>query len=63
MAGTQIQSLAQELPYAAIKKKKGGGSSHCGSEEKNLTSNHEVVGSIPGFAQWVEGSGTAVAVA
>ena len=27
---------------------------HCGSVETNLTRNHEVVGSIPGVAQWVK---------
>ena len=32
----------------------GGRSSYCGSAETNLTSNHEVVGSIPGLAQWVK---------
>ena len=29
-------------------------SSHCGAAETNLIRNHEVVGSIPGLAQWVK---------
>ena len=29
-------------------------SSHHGAAEMNLTRNHEVVGSIPGLAQWAE---------
>ena len=29
-------------------------SSHCGSAIKNLTSIHEILGSIPGLAQWVK---------
>ena len=30
-------------------KKKKKGSSHCGAGETDLTSNHEVLGLIPGF--------------
>ena len=30
------------------------GSSHHGTEETNPTRNHEVVGLIPGLAQWVK---------
>ena len=33
------------------------GSSCWGSMETNPTSNHEVVGSIPGLAQWFNGLG------
>ena len=29
-------------------------SSHCGAAETNPTRKHEVEGSIPGLAQWVE---------
>ena len=35
-------------------KSKHSGSSHHGTAETNLTVNYEVVGSIPGLAQWVK---------
>ena len=37
-----------------IKKKKKGRSSRHGAAETNPTRNHEVVGLIPGLAQWVK---------
>ena len=37
-----------------LKKKKKVKSSYCGAAEANLTRNHEVVGSIPGLAEWVK---------
>ena len=43
----------QNLPLGS-KNKPGSGSSHCGAAETNPTKNHEVVGSIPGVAQWVK---------
>ena len=56
-----VQSLAQELPHAvgtALPEKAGlqklRWSSHCGSEETNLTSIHKDEGLIPGLAQWVK---------
>ena len=38
----------------AIIKKSTNRSSCCGAAETNPTRNHEVVGSIPGLAQWVK---------
>ena len=54
-----VRFLAWEPPYPtgeALKrqKEKAGGSSHYGSAETNLTSNHEVAGLIPGLNQWVK---------
>ena len=37
-----------------FEKKKNYRSSHRGSVETNQTRNHEVVGLIPGLAQWVK---------
>ena len=41
-------------------KNKQMGSSYCGSAVTNPTSNHEDMCSIPGFVQWVKGSGVAM---
>ena len=52
----QIQSLAQELPYAAgaaIKKEKAR-NSRCGSAVMDPTSIHEDGGSIPGLTEQVK---------
>ena len=40
--------------YDVTIKNKNTGSSHCGTVEMNLTSDHEVAGSIPGLAQWIK---------
>ena len=40
--------------YVSMKKLQKMGSSRCDLAEMNTLSNHEVVGSIPSLAQWVE---------
>ena len=47
-----IQPLAWEPPFVSYKTRRFG-VPRCGTAEMNLTSNHEVEGSIPGLAQWV----------
>ena len=42
------------LKLIGIKIKSHFGGSRCGAAETNPTSNQEVVGSIPGLAQWVK---------
>ena len=51
----QIQSLAQEPPYASsVAIKRGGGSSHCGAVDMSPTDIHKDAGWIPDLAQWVK---------
>ena len=47
--------MQQVRPYFFNKKIKMK-SSHCGTAEMNLSNIHEVVGLIPGLAQWVKDS-------
>ena len=49
-----IQERSRRLTEAYFKQEMGDRSSHCGGAKTNLTKNHEVVGSIPSFAQWVK---------
>ena len=46
--------LIVQLGLVFKKKKKKLRSSHCGIGEMNPTRNDEVVGLIPGLAQWVK---------
>ena len=43
-----------KLQNKILLKKNKTWSSPCGTAEMNLTRNHEVVGLIPGLAQWVK---------
>ena len=42
------------ISFNNFKKRSSSRSSHSGAAEMNPTRNHEVVGSIPGLAQWVK---------
>ena len=42
----------ETLILSEVNQKEKDRSSHCGAVEKNLTRNCEVVGTIPGLAQW-----------
>ena len=44
----------QRLSDCILKNKSKLWSCHHGTVETNLTRNYEVVGSIPGYAQWVK---------
>ena len=46
--------LHRDAPLRSHFKKGLDGSFHCGTVETNPTSNHEIVGSIPGLVQWVK---------
>ena len=53
LKGTTVK-LSFNQGLVGIHKKIKLGSSHRGTVETNQTRNHEVVGLIPGLAQWVK---------
>ena len=56
----KIPLLGTLINIILFAKKKGGGRSHHGSVEMNLTSIHEDTGSIPGLTHWIKGPGIAM---
>ena len=54
MSKIYIQNPYNSIAKTSNLKTEDTGSSHHGAVETNLTSNHEVTGSIPGLAQWVK---------
>ena len=57
MFGTMIMGhLTKEIKFSYVSSviESSLWSSYCGAAETNLTRNHEVVGSIPGLAEWVK---------
>ena len=53
-ANQNYYEVPPTLARMAVIKKSTTGSSRCGAVTMNLTRNQEVVGSIPGLAQWVK---------
>ena len=49
-----LKTQQEENHTTHFQKMEQRGSPPCGSLVKNLTSNHEDVGSIPGLDQWVK---------
>ena len=51
---SQTSINLQNKPRITLLKIDRHWSSHCGAAETNPTRNHDVVGWIPGLAQWVK---------
>ena len=56
LVGTKMATLEANSQFSGTESLilKLHGNSHCGAAETNPTRNHEVVGSVPVLAQWVE---------